>query len=158
MRKEINHLIEQLKDTYEGEPWFGRNAKQLIGEIEEDKAFAKPNGQHSLLELVWHMTTWREFTINCLQPAPGLDLKHFEQLDWRQLDHDNKALWQEGLQQFHATQQRLISVLEQQDDAILDENVKERNYNFRKLITGIIQHDIYHLGQIAYIVKMLKDA
>ena len=153
---EIDHLILQLKDAYEGEPWFGRNAKQLLGEIEETEAFIKPNDQHSLLELVWHMTTWREFTINCLQPTPGLNLKHFEEVDWRQLDHNDKALLQEGLQKFHATQQQLISILEKQDDTILEENVRERNYNYRKLINGIIQHDIYHLGQIAYIVKMLR--
>jgi uncharacterized damage-inducible protein DinB len=158
MRQEIDYLIDQLKDVYEGEPWFGRNAKQLIGEIDEDKAFVKPNNQHSLLELVWHMTTWREFTINCIEPTPGLDLTHFEELDWRQLEHDNKARLQEGLQKFHVTQQQLISVLERQDNALLEQKVKERNYTFRKLLNGIIQHDIYHLGQIAYINKLLKNS
>jgi len=157
-KTEISHYIEQLKDAYDGEPWFGRNAKQLLSEIGEDKAFVRPNDQHSLLELVWHMATWREFTINCIQPSQGLNLKHFEELDWRQLDHNNRALWKEGLQKLHDTQQQLISILQQQDDTILEENVRERNYNYRKLINGVIQHDIYHLGQIAYIMKMQKNA
>jgi hypothetical protein len=35
--------------------------------------------------------------------------------------------------------------------------VDERKYNFRKLLHGLIQHDIYHLGQIAYIKKIASS-
>ena len=97
MNKEILFLLTQLKDAYEGEPWFGRNAKELLSEVTEDIAFQKPSEQHSILELVWHMITWREFTISCLQALPGKDMNYFEQNDWQKLDHSNKALWQQGL-------------------------------------------------------------
>jgi hypothetical protein len=46
--------------------------------------------------------------------------------------------------------------VEQQTDDLLDKQVAERDYNFRKLFHGVLQHDVYHLGQIAYIVKMLR--
>ena len=158
MRKEMVLLQDQLIDAYQGEPWFGRNARQLLGDVDKEAAFVKLNGQHSIVELVWHMITWREFTINCLEKSSEYDLKHFENLDWRQLDHDDKSLWKQGLDILDATQNRLINVLQQQDDAILEQNVSERAYNYRKLINGIIQHDIYHLGQIAYINKQIKNA
>jgi uncharacterized damage-inducible protein DinB len=157
MRKEIILLIDQLTDAYEGEPWFGRPARQLLREVDTETAFVKLNGQHSIVELVWHMITWREFTINCLEKSSEYDLKHFEELDWRQLDHKDKSLWQQGLDVLEATQNRLINVLQQQDDSILEQNVSERAYNYRKLINGIIQHDIYHLGQIAFITKAIKQ-
>lgn len=158
MRKEMVLLQDQLIDAYQGEPWFGRNARQLLGDVDKEAAFVKLNGQHSIVELVWHMITWREFTINCLEKSSEYDLKHFENLDWRKLDHDDKSLWKQGLDILDATQNRLINVLQQQDDAILEQNVSERAYNYRKLINGIIQHDIYHLGQIAYINKQIKNA
>jgi uncharacterized damage-inducible protein DinB len=156
-RTEIDLLIEQLRDAFEGDPWFGRNAKLLLGEVDEATAVVKLNGQHSILELVWHMCTWREFTISFLKPPSDQNLHHFEELDWRELDHNNYSLWTEGLERLERTQQELLSVLRQQDDAILDENVRERTYNYRKLITGIIQHDIYHLGQITFIWKQMKN-
>ena len=53
---------------------------------------------------------------------------------------------------------RACSAAQQVWHSILEQNVRERTYNYRKLITGIIQHDIYHLGQIAFITKALGAA
>ncbi len=150
-------LREQLKETWNGDPWFGRNGRLLLSEVDENLAFTKLHNQHSILELVWHMANWKAFAINCLQASGTEDLHYFETHDWRELDHSNKSLWQEGLQKLEETQATLLSILQQLDDAGLEENVPERDYNNRKLISGVIQHDIYHLGQIAYIVKALRN-
>lgn len=158
MNSEILFLREQIKDAYEGDPWFGRNAMELLNEVSESDAFQKPAGEHSILELVWHIITWREFTISRLQPSPEKNLLYFEQNDWRQLDHSNTALWQQGLNRLQQTQNELDSLLENHGDGLLEKMVDERKYNFRKLLHGLIQHDIYHLGQIAYIKKMLQSA
>ena len=158
MSKEIMFLIAQLKDAYEGDPWFGRNTKELLSEVSEHDAFKKLAGEHSILELVWHMITWREFTISRLQPSPEKNLLYFEQNDWRKLDHNDKNLWSQGLNRLQETQNELISLLEMQEEGLLEKIVDERKYNFRKLLHGLIQHDIYHLGQIAYIKKMLLSA
>jgi uncharacterized damage-inducible protein DinB len=156
MRQEIESLLQQLKDAYGGEPWFGRSVKALLNEVDERTAFKKLNGQHSILELLWHMITWREFTIHCLQPSPDRNLKYFEDLDWRSLDDNDPFLWQKGLNTLNETQGRLISLLEQADDSLLEKSVRERDYSYKKLLAGLIQHDIYHVGQIAFITKCLK--
>jgi uncharacterized damage-inducible protein DinB len=158
MNKEIQNIIYQLKDAYEGDPWFGLATKEILAKVSEETAFQKPNKQHSTLELVWHMITWREFIISHLRPDAGKTLQYFEQNDWRKLDHTQLNLWHEGLQQLDKTQTNLIKILEEQNDDLLKEHVRERKYNFRKLLYGIIQHDIYHLGQIAYIKKIVADS
>ncbi|HEY1022127.1 MAG TPA: DinB family protein [Flavisolibacter sp.] len=150
-------LVEQLKDTWEGDPWFGRKGKVLLAEVEESMAFIKLNGQHSILELVWHMANWKAFAVNRLQANAPEDLHYFETQDWQELDHKNKALWKQGLQKLEEAQATLLAVLQQLDDAALEQNVRERDYNNRKLINGVIQHDIYHLGQIAYIAKQIRN-
>lgn len=155
MQAEIALIIGQLKESYEGEPWFGRNIKALLFEVDEETAAQKINGQHSILELLYHMIVWREFTISRLEPS-GKSISYFEENDWQKLDHADKTLWQKGLQKLEATQAELIRVLQQQDDAILERIVSDRQYNFRKLLYGIVQHDIYHTGQIAFIAKALK--
>ena len=128
--------------------------QRIAGEVDEHIAFTKLHDQHSILELVWHMITWREFTIDRIQP--GKPLAYFEEADWRELDHSDKSLWLGGLQKLQETQQQLIELLQKSDDTLLDHQVKERNYTFRKLLHGVIQHDIYHLGQIAFINKCLR--
>ncbi len=153
---EISLISQQLQETYEGDPWFGRSAKALLAEVSEDIAFIKPQGQHSLLELLWHMITWREFTISRLQKDNAQPLQYFEENDWRTLNHSDSSLWQKGLQRLAETQSALTDALQNEQDDILNKNVQGRTYTFRKLLHGIIQHDIYHLGQVAYIVKLLR--
>lgn len=154
--KEIENIINQLKESFNGDPWFGRSVVALLNEVDEELAFQKPSGQHSMLELLWHMIVWREFTISRIKPS-GKSIAYFEEADWQKLDHSDKSLWQQGLQRLHQTQEELINVLQGLDDLILDKTVADRNYDFRKLLYGIVQHDIYHLGQIAYITKMLRS-
>ena len=155
MNKEILFIITQLKDAYKGEPWFGRSIIELLEEVKESDAFIKWNDQHSMLELLWHINNWREFTIYSLEPDEEKSMKYFEQNDWLKLDMNDKSLWAKGLIGLAETQHELINILQKQNDAILDKIVPDRKYNFRKLLHGLIQHHIYHLGQIAYLNKML---
>jgi uncharacterized damage-inducible protein DinB len=156
MQKEIAVIIGQLKEAYEGEPWFGRNLKTLLSEVDEEAAVKRLNSQHSILELLYHMIVWREFTISRLTTSEK-DISYFEENDWQQLDHTDQSLWKKGLQKLDKTQAELIRLLQEQDDSILTRTVSERKYDFRKLLYGIIQHDIYHLGQIAFITKAIKS-
>ena len=67
MNREILLIAEHIKDGYEGDPWFGRSVTSILNEVDEAIVFEKPNGQHSILELLWHMITWKEFTIDRLR-------------------------------------------------------------------------------------------
>jgi uncharacterized damage-inducible protein DinB len=154
MNREILLIAEQIKDAYEGQPWFGRNVKDILSEVDESVVFEKSKGQHSILELVWHMAIWKEFIINRLR-GDKKSIHYFEENDWRQLNHADKNLWPQGLQQLDKAHNELVEVIRQQTDDILSKKVTEREYNYRKLLYGICEHDIYHLGQIAYIKKML---
>ena len=156
MNREMLLIAEQLKDSHEGDPWYGRSVKAILDEIDESIAFEKPNGQHSILELLWHMITWKEFTISRLRNNNDQSLTFFEKIDWRELDHSDKSLWKQGLKKFAQLHNELADLIQQQKDELLSQPVEERNYDFRKLLHGIIEHDIYHLGQIAYIKKLLQ--
>jgi uncharacterized damage-inducible protein DinB len=156
MNEETLQIAEQLKDAYEGEPWFGRSVKEILNEIDEAIVFEKLNGQHSILDLLWHMITWKEFTLSRLRNDNQIPIKYFEENDWRELDHSDKTLWQQGLQQLEKFHIELVDIIQKQKDEILSQRVSDRTYDFRKLLYGIVQHDIYHLGQIAYIKKMLQ--
>ena len=157
MNTEILKIAEQIKDCYEDNPWFGKSVKALLKEVNQSIAFEKPNNQHSILELLWHMILWREFTINRLRKDNSITLQYFDENDWRQLNHNDTSLLEKGLKRIEETQSELIEVLQQQKDELLLEMVPGREYKYRQLLYGIIHHDIYHIGQIAYLNKMLKQ-
>ena len=155
MNNEIELVISQLREVYEGDPWYGKAVTKLLKEVNEKVVFQKLNGQHSILELVWHMITWREFTIDRLRHSPQMQLEYFNKNDWRKLDHNDVTLWPQGLERLQETQHELIESLKHLGGSILDKQVPDRSFNFRKLLYGVVQHDIYHLGQIAYLNKLL---
>ena len=158
MNAEILHITEQMKDAYEGDPWFGRNTKTLLSEISEEVALQKPSGQHSILELVWHMVNWKEFAISRLVDEKRDDLAQFEENDWRELNHSDPDLWSQGLKRLDKAYQELLELVKKQKDELLSRTVHGRNYTFSKLLYGSVQHDIYHLGQIAYVKKLLAGS
>ena len=154
---EIKFISEQLRDLYEGGPWYGKSITEMIDEIPASIAFMKVEGNHTSLELLWHMITWREFTVDRLQHSPQMSMGYFEKNDWRELDHQDNTLWPQGIERLRETQDQLMALLADRDDSILDLQVRERNYNFRKLLHGFIQHDIYHLGQIVVLMKYFSQ-
>lgn len=155
MNREILLIAEKLKEAYEGEPWFGRSIKEILNEIDTAIVFEKPNGQHGILELLWHMITWKEFTISRLR-NDDTELNYFEKSDWRELNHSDKTLWPKGLERLAQLHNELVEAIQQQKDELLSQKVEGRDYKFRELLYGVIEHDIYHLGQIAYLKQMLQ--
>ncbi len=126
-----------------------------MDEVDAPKAFEKPNGApHSLIDLLYHMITWADFTLKRLEKDTIRDLKAAEELDWRTIDPKQHS-WKKGLKEFKAIHKKIITLLKKKDDEFLTEKVDYRKYNYRFLLNGMIEHNIYHLGQIAYLKKTL---
>ena len=155
MNKETQSIINNLKNVLDGTPWFGRPVYSILNEIHPVMVYTKPGGNsHSLIELLYHIITWAEFTVRRLEKAPETDMEEFEQLDWRLIDPHTHT-WTAALEQFKMVHDRILDLLKDKDDSFLKQKVDYRDYNFRFLLNGLIQHDIYHLAQIAYVKKLL---
>jgi uncharacterized damage-inducible protein DinB len=155
MKNEIKSQIKEIKTVLQGEPWFGRAVYELLEETDETKVYLKPaDTEHSLIELLYHMLTWTEFTVNRVAGKKEKDLKAMENLDWRTIDPAIHS-WKKGLIEFKSANTTLLKLLAAKEDSFLDDKVDYRNYNFRFLINGMIQHTIYHLGQVAYLNKLV---
>ena len=157
MRKEIDYIITTLKSVLEGEPWYGKAVMSILRDVNPALAYEKPNeNSHSFIELLYHMITWAEFTLKSLEKDKQIDMVAFEKLDWREIDR-REHTWEKGMAQFKVTHDLIIELLRTKDDAVLSEKVDYREYNNRFLLHGLIQHDIYHAGQIAYATKLLSS-
>ena len=156
MNKETQYIIKSFEATLSGQPWFGRAVYEILQEADESKVNTKPNGtEHSMIELLWHMNTWAEFTLGSLENRATEQMKEIEANDWRPID-PKVHTWKKGLEQLKDTHKKIIELLNQKvEDNYLGDIVPLRKYNFRFMLNGLIQHNIYHLGQIAYLKKML---
>jgi uncharacterized damage-inducible protein DinB len=158
MNNEVQSIIRNLQNVLNGNPWFGRPVYSILNEIHPVMVYTKPGGNsHSLIELLYHIITWAEFTVKRLEKEPEPDMQDFEQQDWRLID-PHIHTWTNALVQFKTAHDRIPELLRDKDDSFLKEKVDHRDYNFRFLLNGLIQHDIYHLAQIAYVKKLLSPS
>ena len=156
MNKEVQSIIRNLQNTLSGQPWFGRALYPILEEVDISKVYIKPNNsEHSLIELLYHMMTWVDFTLKRIQKDDDMDLAVFEKMDWRVINPKTHS-WKKGLAELKAIHKKIVTLLEKKDDSFLKEKVDYRKYNFRFLLNGLIQHNIYHLGQVAYVKKLLN--
>jgi uncharacterized damage-inducible protein DinB len=152
----IKNLIRQLNEIQEGSLWFDQCFKEKIGQLSEDEAFIRPISQiHSVAEHISHIIEWRK---ECILRFEGkrTDLMNSPE-DWK----DNHTLrnigWNNLKNLFFESTVTLIKILENEDDSFLEKIFLDTDYNFHYLIEGIIQHDLYHLGQIGITIKLLKQ-
>jgi uncharacterized damage-inducible protein DinB len=155
MNKEIPSFIRNLETTLSGQPWYGRAVFEILNEVEETKANIKPGGtEHSMNELLRHMNTWAEFVLGSLENRGSEEMKAIEVNDWRKIDPEVNS-WEKALAEFKSIHKKIIENLSKRDDDFLKDMVPNRQYNFRFMLNGLVQHNIYHAGQVAYLKKML---
>ena len=77
--------------------------------------------------------------------------------DWKRIDRNEKTAWKSLLIALDINQNEILATLKKLDDDFLKLLVSRRRYNIEFLIEGGIQHDIYHLGQISLLKKMIKE-
>lgn len=84
----------------------------------------------------------------------AFDIQVNSTADWGETKISNETEWKELLHQLQETQHEIVGFLEKMDnEKFFQTQTSGRNYDFEFLFYGIIQHDIYHLGQIAIVNK-----
>jgi len=155
MTTELHRIISLLQSTFEGDPWHGPSVQATLKNITSGQASARPlQACHTIHELVSHMTAWRTFTREKLSGHREYDITKPEQ-DWPTTVNDSEKAWEQTLLNLDISQQQLLEELAKVTDDKLRETVPGRKYDFYFLLHGIIQHDLYHLGQIAMLKKSL---
>ena len=136
-----------LEETFSGShAWHGPTVMQALTGISPETRKARlSKNTHSITELVAHMEAWRNFVIQKLR---GVE---FEMTD--ELNFPKPGPWTKCLSKLKLSQSKLIDALHAFPKDNLYKRVPGRKYDFYTLLHGVIQHDIYHTGQISLIKK-----
>lgn len=157
MNDECLRIADQLHRAFNGEAWHGPSLQELLRQVKAQEAATHPGGNaHSIWEIVLHIRTWANAALQANRgipvPASVNDLP-LEQ-DWPPVKEQTAAAWDGAIQQIFAIAQELETVIKTFDEARLRNTVPGRDYNFYFLFHGVVQHSLYHAGQIALLKKM----
>lgn len=151
------YLCEQYRLVHYGDPWYGKSITNLVKGI----PFHLCNrhivpSTATLAQLIQHIITWREFVIRKLKDDTEYDLVLNSEEDWRKdFLVATDAEWQELTEQLDTSFEQMMEVLSEKSDDWIVEPVEGKLYCKEHIVSGVIHHDVYHLGQIAFLYKVL---
>jgi uncharacterized damage-inducible protein DinB len=146
----IERLLDQLNRAYGGEAWHGPALRQLLEDVTEEQARAHPvAGGHSIAELVAHIRATMDMVSERLAGTPR-ELTTEE--DWSDA---TRTSWPAALEELDHAESRICDAVARLTPDDLDCIVPGKNYTTYVMVHGVIQHNLYHAGQIAILKKTL---
>ncbi len=153
----IEQLSGSFQDFFNGDPWFGDNYTKIISDITPDEALSLPGNQHSIARILWHMVKWRKALAERLLGNLDFRADVADEDNWRDVSSLSHSSWDAAKKEFESLQRVIVSELRKRNDVFLDKEFLPGK-TFRWLSMGVIQHDIYHLGQIAFLKSLLRKS
>ena len=149
-RMETKRLASQLRRSYEGQAWHGPSLRELLNGVTSEQAAAKPvSGAHSIWELVLHITAWEREALAVIEG------KKYETLagerDWPPV----QGTWDATVEELGAVTQGMVAAVRAMPEEKLNESAGGAEYHFYFLLHGVVQHNLYHAGQIAILKRAL---
>lgn len=157
MTTELKHIVNNLKECFDGKPWYGMSLMEKLDSISWKIANDQKYSSKSIAVLVQHIINWRIFLLKKLDGDVDYDLKIDGPTDWTHIHIENQEKWNELKNHLRQTQNELLEKLSGISEAFLKEQVPGKSYTFLPIVTSISQHDIYHLGQIAMLDAMHRN-
>jgi uncharacterized damage-inducible protein DinB len=156
---ERERLVNLFEREVGGQPWHGPALTNILEGITPEQAAHKPSADaHSIWEILLHMTGWkREVT----ERARGRKAGEPAQGDWPAVGEVSGARWAEAREDHLQAQRELVDLVRGLTDAQLTAKVTGDQEAFigagisvKATLYGLLQHDVYHAGQIALLKKM----
>jgi uncharacterized damage-inducible protein DinB len=146
-------LTAEFQAAFEGEPWYGPGLATVLDEVPASRIHEHPvQGGHSIAELLAHMAHWKDVVRRRLE---GDAVPDANDTDWPVLEPDT-ATFRALRQRLEASHVGLTHCLAALTDAQLDGRVAGNDLSREGIVQGVLQHDIYHTGQLALLVKALR--
>ena len=151
----IKDLIDQFIEIQSGTPWLDETFDKKLLKVDDINAFTRPLPDvHSIAEILSHLVVWR---FEILSRLEGNERKLWADRaeNWLSNEELEKNGWNDLIRRFDQSQDKLIGFLQSKDDTFLEITYKDKNFKY--LVEGLLHHDLYHLGQIGLVNKLLKS-
>ena len=147
-------LADQIRRAFEGEAWHGDSVLELLRDVNTRTAAAKPiPNAHSIWELLLHIAAWDGTVI---RRAGGRTVNLSDAENFPRVEDTSETAWKKTVESVKKTHDELVKTVAAFPAARLSEQVPGKSqsyYNFYYMFSGIVQHELYHAGQIALLKK-----
>ncbi len=153
--REIERIVDQLNRAFIGEAWHGPAVIEILEGITASQAAAHPLvGGHSIWELALHITAWTRAGSRRLQ-GDRAQLSEVE--NFPPVTDVGERAWEEARESIKAAYEELRGAILLLDDSRLDQPIMEGMSSVYVTLHGVIQHSLYHAGQIAILKKAFSE-
>jgi len=155
-------LQHELQNVLSGNPWYGNNVYSIIGNVVFEVAFEKPPGAaHSIAGIILHMLSWTEEVMDRLNgKAASLPLSG----DWPETGSPDEQKWQNYVNDLKLVNVNLQRVISEFPEEKWGEPMNDKRepslgtgVTYEELVNGLIQHHVYHAGQIALLNRIVLN-
>ena len=147
-------LADQIRRAFEGEAWHGDSVLEILAGVDPKTAAVHPiKDAHSIWELVLHIAAWDGAV---LRRTHGTAVQLTDEQNFPAVNDTGEAAWQKAVEYLKATHNDLVTAVAGFPESRLLDPVPgktEKYYNFFYMFGGIVQHELYHAGQIALLKK-----
>jgi uncharacterized damage-inducible protein DinB len=151
---EASRIADQLNRAFSGDAWHGDSLLEILKGVGAAQAAARPiPNAHAIWELVLHITAWDKAV---LQRFDGTAVELADADNFPQVQDPSDSAWQKALGELRQVHQALIDAVRAMPDKKLQEMVPGKegaHYTFYYMLHGVVQHELYHAGQIALLKK-----
>jgi uncharacterized damage-inducible protein DinB len=147
---------QRIADSYRAATvkaaWYGPSLAELLARVSPELATTRPvPGSHSISELLQHLLLWNERIRNT---SDRNSLPPWEpEKDWA----EPPIPWKELVTRWSQSRELLEEKIRNFPIEDLAKQVPGRNYPYETLFHGVVEHTIYHSGQIAMVMSMLQS-
>lgn len=151
---ETERIRDQFARAWEGEAWHGPPVLEVLGAMTAAQAGARPiAGAHSIWEIVLHIKIAHEMVLDRLR---GVPTTHSDEACWPRVEDRSNDAWAAVQGALVVTTRALLDEMSRVEDDSLDRPVVEGFSSTYVTLHGLIQHDLYHAGQIAILKKSFE--
>jgi len=148
----VERLIDQLNRAWGGDAWHGPPLRSLLEGVSEAESRQRPlAGVHTIGEIAMHVRVWIDVVTRRLHGEAYEPTSAAE--DWPPCQRLNGAL-----EELDAAHSRLLDTVARMSPEALDDPVPGKPYTTWVMLEGVIQHNLYHAGQIALLKKSLAGS
>lgn len=156
------NLCQKLLTVWNGDPWYGSSSSAILRGVTAEEALAHPlPGAQSIWEILLHITAWTEETNSRLN---GSESKPPARGDWPAVKGSTQDEWIAAQTELLNARKALLASIEDSHEESMFLQVPKKGETGHgsgatraDTVSGLADHDVYHLGQIALLKKSLKS-
>ena len=145
-------IAEQLRRAFEGNAWHGPALLELLQDVDAVAAATKPLPDvHSIWQLLLHVAVWDDAA--CRRLA-GEKWQPMGIANFPLVPQPSAAAWRKAVDHAKRTHTMLVKTVAALPESRLRDRVPGKKYDFYFMLHGVVQHELYHAGQIAILQKV----